>query len=450
MKLKTKVNLFSTLLTLLILIGSFTGIYFLYKELAFSTEAEQLQARANELSTAVSSLTTTNSIDTIFRAYIPTDGAIIVRNEEEKNLIHLQMTSEQIEFEVDNDEPYTKKIIGHIPYIALTTPLIWPDQQIVEAKFIQPLPTITENLNQLIIILMLMTLLAIVPMYLASQLLVRLIVKPVQRLTTTMEKNIHDFSFEQLPVKKSSRDEIARMTTTYNHLMAQLEDVHDRQQQFVGNASHELKTPLTVIESYAKLLKRRGTTNVEVTEEALTAILNETNNMKTMIEQMLALAKVNETTKVTLTMLSLLPFVQTIADSFEAAYHRKIYVDVPDIKIKTDEAKLKQLLFIFIDNAQKYSEDVIEITAHTTNHLHITIRDYGIGIPKEDIPNLFNRFYRVDKDRNKKTGGVGIGLSIAKELANRMNAQISIESVLGSGTAIHIQLPLIGGELHES
>ena len=263
MKLKTKVNLFSTLLTLIILIGSFTGIYFLYKELAFSTEAKQLQERANELSTAVSSLTTTNGIDTIFRAYIPTDGAIIVRNVSGKNLIHMQMTSQQIEFEVDRDEHYTKKIIGDIPYIAFTTPLIWPDQQIVEAKLIQPLPTITENLNRLMIILMLMTLLAIVPMYLASQLLVRLIVKPVQRLTTTMKKNIHDSSFEQLPVKKSSKDEIAQMTTTYNHLMAQLEDVHDKQQQFVGNASHELKTPLTVIESYANLLKRRGTFHLQ-------------------------------------------------------------------------------------------------------------------------------------------------------------------------------------------
>ena len=448
MKLKTKVNLFSTLLTLLILIGSFTGIYFLYKEFAYSTEAKQLQVRANELATAVSSLTTADGMDTIIRAYIPTEGAIIVRDETGKNIIHLQMTSQQIEFEVDDDELYTKKIIGTIPYIGLTTPLIWPDQQIVEAQFIQPLPTIAENLNRLMIILLLMTLLSLVPMYLASQLLVRLIVKPVQRLTTTMEKNIHDSSFEQLPVKKSSKDEITQMTLTYNHLMAQLEDVHEKQQQFVGNASHELKTPLTVIESYAKLLKRRGTSNANVTKEALTAILNEASNMKTMIGQMLALAKATETTKVTLTFVSLQPFVQAIAQSFEAAYYRQIHVDVPNIEIKTDEAKLKQLLFIFIDNAQKYSDDVIEIAAHSTDFLDITIRDYGIGIPTEDIPHLFNRFYRVDKDRNKKTGGVGIGLSIAKELADRMNAKISIESMLGSGTTIHIQLPL-GGDLHE-
>lgn len=83
-----------------------------------------------------------------------------------------------------------------------------------------------------------------------------------------MERNIQQSSFEQLAVNKRSKDEMMQMTATYNLLMAQLEELHDKQQQFIGNASHELKTPLTVIESYAKLLKRRGTENVAVTEEA--------------------------------------------------------------------------------------------------------------------------------------------------------------------------------------
>lgn len=445
MKLNTKVNLLSTLLTSIILIGSFTGIYYLYKEFAFSTEAEQLQARANELSTAVSSLTSTDGIDTVFRAYIPTDGAVFVQDEAGENLMRLQMTAEQIDFNTDSNEHYTLKMIKNIPHIALTTPLLWPDQQIVEAKLIQPLPTITENLNRLMIILVLMTLIAMLPIYLASLLLIRLIVKPVQQLTSTMERNIQQSSFEQIPLPKKSKDEIAQMTYTYNDLMAQLEDLHDKQQQFVGNASHELKTPLTVIESYAKLLKRRGTSDANVTDEALNAIINETNNMKMMIEQMLALAKTNETTKITLSDVSLQSFMSSIAQSFETAYHREVRVHVPNITIQTDEAKLKQLLFIFIDNARKYSKKAIDLSASIDQNIHIEIRDYGIGIPKADLPHLFNRFYRVDKDRNRKTGGVGIGLSIAKELANRLQADISIESEVGEGTTIHIHLPLHGG-----
>lgn len=232
--------------------------------------------------------------------------------------------------------------------------------------------------------------------------------------------------------------------------MAQLEDAHDKQQQFVGNASHELKTPLTVIESYTKLLKRRGTQDAKITEEALEAILKETTNMKSMIEQMLALAKTNEMTKINMTTFALQPFIEQIVQSIKAAYHREILINIPDVEITTDEAKLKQLLFIFIDNARKYSDDVIKIHASVKNDLHISIQDFGVGIPEEDLPNLFHRFYRVDKDRNRKTGGTGIGLSIAKELADRLNAEVSIDSELGKGTTVLLIVPLSGGAQHES
>lgn len=450
MKLNTKVNLFSMLLTSVILIGSFTGIYYLYKEFAFSTEAEQLQARANELTTAISALDTTDGIDSIFGAYLPTDGAIIVHDSAGNQVKRLQKTSEQIDYDLDPSQHYTEKTMRDIPHIALATPIILPNDEIAVAKLIQPLPTITENMNRLLIILMLMTLVALIPIYLASQLFVRLIVKPVQHLTTTMEKNIQQSSYEQIPVRKQSNDEIAQMATTYNHLMAQLEDAHDKQQQFVGNASHELKTPLTVIESYTNLLKRRGTQDEEITEEALDAILKETTNMKAMIEQMLALAKTNEMTKINITTFALQPFIDQIVQSIKTAYHREILVNIPEVEITTDEAKLKQLLFIFIDNARKYSDDVIKIHATVKNDLHISIQDFGVGIPKEDLPNLFHRFYRVDKDRNRKTGGTGIGLSIAKELADRLNAEVSIDSELGKGTTILLIVPLSGGAQHES
>ncbi|WP_341320630.1 HAMP domain-containing sensor histidine kinase [Solibacillus sp. FSL H8-0523] len=450
MKLKTKINVVSIVLTMLILISSFTGIYFLYEHVAITTEAEQLQARAMELTTAISSLEQTDGIDAVFRAYIPTDGAIIVRDADDKTLIRLQTTAEQIEFDLKENELFTEKRLNGIPYIALATPLIWPDEQVVEAKFIQPLPTITENLQRLMIILVVMTVLALIPIYLASQLLVRLIVKPVTKLTTTMEKNIQQSSFEQLPIQKSSNDEIIQMTATYNSLMAQLEDLHDKQQQFIGNASHELKTPLTVIESYAKLLNRRGTANQEVTDEALSAIINESANMKGLIEQMLALAKSAETVKMNFREIELSAFLQAIAVNFKTAYHREITVEAPVVPLVIDEAMLKQLLFIFIDNARKYSEDVIELDASVNQHVHIQIRDYGIGIPNEDLPHIFNRFYRVNKDRNRKTGGVGIGLSIATEIANRLHATIQVESEVGQGTTIHITLPLHGGDMHEA
>lgn len=449
MKLNTKVNLLSTLLTSVILVSSFIGIYFLYEEFAYTTEVEQLQERAYELSTAVSSLQNVDGIDTIFRAYIPTNGAIIVRDQAKKNLLHLQMTSEYIQFDMDKGEHYTVKKIDGIPHIGMHFPFIWPTQQVVDVQIIQPLPTINENLNRLQIILLVMTILALLPMYFASQVLIRIIVKPVQLLTATMERNIHASSYEQLAVNKRSKDEIAQMMRTYNHLMAQLEAHHERQQQFIGNASHELKTPLTVIESYAKLLKRRGTANEAVTNESLAAIIQETDTMKQLIEQMLTLAKASETIKITRSPIHLQPFIQAIAQGFKQAYDRTIIVDVPDIVINTDEARLKQLLFIFLDNARKYSEEEITVTGHVTHTVTLQIRDKGRGIPEADVPHVFERFYRVTKDRNRQTGGVGIGLAIAREIANQLRASLEVHSALGRGTTITIQLPLQGGAADE-
>ncbi|MEK4628176.1 HAMP domain-containing sensor histidine kinase [Solibacillus sp. FSL R7-0682] len=451
MKLSTKVNILSTFLTSIILIGSFTGIYFLYKELAYTTEAEQLQERSFELATAISSLATTQDIDTVFRAYIPTDGAIFVKDTAGKNLIRLQTTSKNIEFAPHEEEHYSIQTIDDIPHIALATPMIWPDQQVVETILIQPLPTIPENLSRLKLIFVLMTLIALLPIFFAGQLLIRYIVKPVQQMTDTMEHNIRNSSFEQINAKKRSKDELANMANTYNELMAQIEQQHERQQQFVGNASHELKTPLTVIESYAKLLNRRGTENKEITKEALTAIIGEAENMKAMIEQMLALAKTSEMTIVTNTKISLQPFLQAIAHNFHQAYYREVHVECPEIELVSDEAKLKQLLFIFLDNARKYSEQEISITVQRLpkNNVEIQIIDQGVGIPRADIPHLFQRFYRVDKDRNRKTGGVGIGLSIAHEIAKQLLASIHVKSDVGQGTTISIKIPLNGGQKNE-
>jgi two-component system, OmpR family, sensor histidine kinase ArlS len=452
MKLSTKVNILSTFLTSIILIGSFTGIYFLYKELAFTTEAEQLQERSHELTTAISSLSSVENIDTIFRAYIPTNGAIFVKDTAGKNLIRLQTTSKNIEFTPEEEEHYTIQTIDKIPHIALTTPLIWPDQQVVEAIFIQPLPTIPENLSRLKLIFVLMTLIALLPIYFAGQLLIRFIVNPVQQMTHTMKHNIRNSSYKQIPVKKRSKDELANMANTYNDLMEQIEQQHERQQQFVGNASHELKTPLTVIESYAKLLNRRGTENKKITKEALTAIIGEVENMKAMIEQMLTLAKTYEMTIVTNTKISLQPFLQAIAHNFQQAYYREVHVECPEIELISDEAKLKQLLFIFLDNARKYSELDITIFVQrlSKSTLEIQIIDKGVGIPKTDIPHLFQRFYRVDKDRNRKTGGVGIGLSIAQEIAKQLHASLRVKSNVGQGTTIHIEIPMNGGQKNEN
>ena len=281
-----------------------------------------------------------------------------------------------------------------------------------------------------------MTLAAMIPIYLASTVLVRLIVRPILQLTMTMQKNIETSHYDQITVQSRNRDEIAEMTETYNKLMQQLENNYTKQQQFVGNASHELKTPLTVIESYAKLLKRRGFTNEAINKEALEAIIKESGHMKHMIEQMLELAKVNEQPKIEWATVNVKPLLEEIAQRMKQAYGTQLNITGDHVSIVCDEVKLKQLLFIFLDNARKYSEQPIDVEIITGTVVQIRITDYGIGIPQDDLPLLFDRFYRVDKARNRQTGGTGLGLSIAKQLAQLLAIHIDMTSSVGVGTTV--------------
>lgn len=446
MKLKTKVNLFSTILTSIILISSFTGIYYLFKKLAFETEYAQLQQNADELIVAVSKLESTKEIDTLFRAYIPANGLIHVKDEKNNTLFRLQATAtaEKIPIIKDIKEPYTISYWNNNPVISMEVPIIWPTHEVVTAQFVQPLPDVSQNMERLKWVLISITLIAILPIYLASSVLVRIIIKPIGQLTETMQNNIENGSFEQIVV--NGKDEIAAMGKTYNELMDKIEETVEKQQQFIGNASHELKTPLTVIESYAKLLQRRGFENENVTKESISAIVNETFNMKNMIEQMLQLARITENVKMNWQFVSLTNLLESIKKQMRQVYNREIIIKGDTISITTDEGKLKQLLFILLDNARKYSDDAIEVTVTLNQHVEIAIQDKGIGIPKEDIPHLFDRFYRVDKDRNRKTGGTGLGLSIASQLANMLNVEIKVESIVGIGTTVTLILPIERGQ----
>lgn len=163
--------------------------------------------------------------------------------------------------------------------------------------------------------------------------------------------------------------------------------------------------------------------------------------MKNMMTQMLQLASVSETNKIDKKPVAIIPLLQEIATSMQQAYSREVKIIGENITLQTDEAKLKQLLFIFLDNARKYSDAPIEVKVLSDNGLtRILITDSGIGIPEQDLPHLFERFYRVDKDRNRKTGGTGLGLSIARQLSDLLGAEVSIASTVNIGTTITLTL----------
>ncbi|MFL6560405.1 MAG: ATP-binding protein, partial [Bacillus sp. (in: firmicutes)] len=323
-------------------------------------------------------------------------------------------------------------------YTYESMPVILLDGSVANLQITKSIKSATDILNILRLVLLLVTLLAVIPMVVSSLILSKLISKPVTSMTKTMKEIRESGHFKRLTLAGKSKDELFQMGETFNHMIDLLETNYEKQKQFVSNASHEFKTPLTIIESYASLLKRRGLTEPELFAESIEAIHSEAVRMKDMTEQLLLLARHHEQWNIEKAPLNLGDFLNQTVKAFQSAFNREIDFKQENntpISTNTDEKKLKQLLFIFLDNAQKYSDNVITVILGMEHgEAYISVADNGIGIHHDDLPKVFDRFYRVDKARNRKKGGSGLGLSLAKESADAIDIHITFESKEGVGT----------------
>ncbi len=445
MKLKTKIHLFSSILMLVILVVTNIGIYLLFEKITRTTEYTQLLSRAKELTVALSNVPTEGDAKLILRANVPPSGAIRVVDEKGGFVLSVQSMEGGGKSEVTpkKDEPYTIELHDGVEALSLSVPAIWPNGKVVELELTQWLTDVKANLNLLKIVMFTMTIFEAVLVILSSVTLARIVTQPIDKLITAMSASRVSGTYEKITISSKGKDELAQMGQTFNDMMEQLEQNYRKQEQFVSNASHELKTPLTVIESYSRLLSRQGMTNVAVAEEALEAIQSETKRMKEMIEQMLELAKSTEPLSFRFTEVDVFSLLEETVRPIRQVYGREILqLGRGPVQLLTDENRLRQLFFILLDNARKYSEQEIETSIWENEEtVEVTIRDYGNGIPAKHLPYVFDRFYRIDEDRNRKTGGTGLGLSIAREIVDGLSAEIKVDSILGKGTTIRIKLP---------
>ena len=277
----------------------------------------------------------------------------------------------------------------------------------------------------------------------------RRMLRPVEAIRAAAERiSIEDLS--QRINTDGPDDEMKELTVTFNSMIDRLENSFQRQNQFISDASHELRTPISVIQGYANLINRWGKSDPDILQEAIDSILSETEHMSALIRQLLFLAKGDQNRMlVQKKLVSLNEIAGEIVKELEVLeVNRKIVFEEKDkAEIWGDPDLIKQLLWIHAENALKYTKEGGTITVRVwkdKKNAYVSVGDDGPGISREHLSKIFDRFYRVDPSRNKGISGTGLGLSIAKWIADSHFGHISVESKEGEGTTFTNAFALSG------
>ena len=251
---------------------------------------------------------------------------------------------------------------------------------------------------------------------------------------------------------------IRRESGFISGLVAVLHDTTEQEKEererrlFVSNVSHELRTPLTSVKSYLEALDE-GALYEPVAPDFIKVSLNETNRMMRMVTDLLHLSRIdNATGHLDVELINFTAFITFILNRFdkmrtqdeEKKYELVRDYPITSVWIEIDTDKMTQVIDNILNNAIKYSPDGGKITVSmktTDDQMILSISDQGLGIPKEDLPKIFDRFYRVDKARSRAQGGTGLGLAIVKEIIKQHNGFIWAKSEYGKGSTFTIVLP---------
>ncbi|AQW21146.1 cell wall metabolism sensor histidine kinase WalK [Lentilactobacillus curieae] len=254
---------------------------------------------------------------------------------------------------------------------------------------------------------------------------------------------------------------IQRESGFISGLVCVLRDITEQQRidqdrkQFVSNVSHELRTPLTSVRSYIEALSDGAWQDEKLAPKFLKVTQDETDRMIRMINDLLTLSRMESgTQKMETEMVNINELFNYVLNRFdmiikkddhpEKTYSIKRYFTKRDLWVELDTDRFTQVLDNIMNNAIKYSPDGGIVTCRlyeTRNKVIMSISDQGLGIPRKDLPHIFDRFYRVDKARSRKQGGTGLGLAISKEVVEALGGQLWAESIEGKGSTFYIALP---------
>ena len=247
-----------------------------------------------------------------------------------------------------------------------------------------------------------------------------------------------------------SNDEIGYLAASLNYMALELSTLEDDQRKFIANVSHDFRSPLTSIKGYIEAIMD-GTIPYEMQDKYLNIILHETERLNKLTEGMLELNKYGvKGTMLDISKFDINNIIKMVAQSFEGTCKEKrisfeLILTGQTCFVSADISKIQQVLYNLIDNAIKFSHIDSAITIETTEKnekVFISVKDTGIGIPKDSIKKIWERFYKTDLSRGKDKKGTGLGLSIVKEIVLAHNENINVISTEGVGTEFIFTLPI--------
>lgn len=312
----------------------------------------------------------------------------------------------------------------------------------------QPLTSLNQLMRYMLTAMLLMGIVALVASWFVGSMLASVLLQPIQRLSKDMMRVAATKFEEPIQIEVTSDDEVGDLVNVYKEMMGELENAFVQQQRFIADASHELRTPIQVLEGHLSLLNRWGKDDRSILEESLVISEAEVQKMKQLIEELLALARREK--KDEHDFVIVVEQVEDVASEMRAMYDDaqiNVHYDeaIVDVKAAISNNALRQILNNLIQNAVRYNSSIPIINIYLTNvsnNFTIVIEDNGIGMSQQSLEHIFERFYRVDKARSREHGGTGLGLSIVAMLVERYDGKLTVSSEEKIGTKFTLHLPL--------
>lgn len=312
------------------------------------------------------------------------------------------------------------------------------------------LGAIDASVRRFGVLMILMATVGAMVTFLAGWLVAVVALRPVAAVTRTAGTIARSREFSRRvspdPVR-SARDELGRLTATFNEMLGSLEQAYSAQQRFVSDASHELRAPLTSIQANLELLRERKDMPAEQRQTAVAEAAAEANRLARLVADLLALARADAGTTLRREDVELdRVLMDIVGDARHLVAGQRLEIGTLEpCVIRGDRDRMKQLFLILVDNAIKYTPAPGSVSVslrRDPNGAVFEVRDTGIGIPAADLPRVFERFYRADPARSRDPGGTGLGLAIAHWIATQHEGTIELTSTPGHGTTATVRLPL--------